>query len=104
MKLASVSGTTLTFSAKPSAANIAAAVGTAAGNAGRGAFGTDDYQHAAVGTFEVYRFLGSSGSTCTTTQGTYGTQPGCGAITVYDPRVTIRQISSMSASSGSPRM
>ena len=61
-------------------------------NQGRGAFGTDEADtHAAAGTCVVYELLNGIG------QGVGHPVEGHGFTTIYDPRVTIRQIAAVNS-------
>merc|ERR1719163_1982035 len=72
------------------------AAGSVAGNQGRSAFGTGvpgtGKAHAASGDCHVYEYKGGAG------QATEPTRDGFGHTTIYDPRVSIRQIKKVASS------
>merc|ERR1719409_561827 len=72
------------------------AAGSLAGNQGRSAFGTGvpgtGKAHAASGDCHVYEYKGGAG------QATEPTRDGFGHTTIYDPRVSIRQIKKVASS------
>merc|ERR1719352_1959169 len=91
MYISALAGTTVTIGA---AGTVAA--GSLAGNQGRSAFGTGvpgtGKAHAASGDCHIYEYKGGSG------QATEPTRTGFGHTTIYDPRVSIRQIKSVASS------
>merc|ERR1719352_657668 len=91
MYISALAGTTVTIGA---AGTVAA--GSLAGNQGRSAFGTGvpgtGEAHAASGSCHVYEYKGGAG------QATEPTRTGFGHTTIYDPRVSIRQIKKVDSS------
>ena len=87
MYISSIVGNTVTFAAKGTPA-----AGRVCGNQGRGAFGTGAVIHSPTGSCHVYEYKGGSG------QGTEPKRRGFGFTTIYDPRVSIRQIKTVASS------
>merc|ERR1719352_1248737 len=91
MYISALAGTTVTIGA---AGTVAA--GSLAGNQGRSAFGTGvpgtGKAHPASGNCHVYEYKGGAG------QATEPTRTGFGHTTIYDPRVSIRQIKKVDSS------
>ena len=91
MYISALAGTTVTIGAQGTPA-----AGSLAGNQGRCAFGTGvpgtGKAHAASGDCHIYEYKGGAG------QATEATRTGFGHTTIYDPRVSIRQIKKVDSS------
>merc|ERR1719352_373918 len=91
MYISALAGTTVTIGAQGTPA-----AGSLAGNQGRSAFGTGvpgtGKAHPASGNCHVYEYKGGAG------QATEPTRTGFGHTTIYDPRVSIRQIKKVDSS------